>query len=44
MGFMYYKNPFGDASDGRDDAAITATFGIAAELAASTLRGMRALT
>lgn len=27
LGFMRYKNPFGDASDGRLDAAMTATFG-----------------
>lgn len=27
LGFMRYKNPFGDASDGRVDAALTATFG-----------------
>lgn len=31
LGFMRYKNPFGDVTDGRIDAAITATFGIAAE-------------
>lgn len=28
LGFMRYKNPFGDASDGRADAALTATFGV----------------
>lgn len=27
LGFMRYKNPFGDASDGRGDAAMTAAFG-----------------
>lgn len=27
LGFMRYKNPFGDASDGRLDAAMTASFG-----------------
>ena len=27
LGFMRYKNPFGDASDGRADAALTAMFG-----------------
>jgi len=27
LGFMHYKNPFGDASDGRADAALTATLG-----------------
>lgn len=27
LGFMRYKNPFGDASDGRADAALTAAFG-----------------
>jgi hypothetical protein len=29
LGIMHYKNPFGDASDGRDDAAMTAAFGAA---------------
>lgn len=29
LGFMRYKNPFGDATDGRIDAAITAVFGMA---------------
>jgi hypothetical protein len=38
LGFMRYKNPFGDASDGRVDAAITATFGIAAEYAWNAVR------
>lgn len=38
MGFMRYKNPFGDITDGRDDAAITATFGVAAEIVARALR------
>jgi hypothetical protein len=32
FGFLRYKNPFGDASDGRDDAAFTAAIGSAAEL------------
>ena len=27
LGFMRYKNPFGDASDGRADAALTAVLG-----------------
>jgi hypothetical protein len=27
LGIMRYKNPFGDGSDGRDDAALTALFG-----------------
>jgi hypothetical protein len=27
LGIMRYKNPFGDESDGRADAALTATFG-----------------
>jgi hypothetical protein len=27
LGIMRYPNPFGDASDGRDDAALTATMG-----------------
>ena len=31
LGFMRYKNPFGDISEGRVDAAITATFGSVAE-------------
>lgn len=31
LGFSRYKNPFGDASDGRTDAAITAAIGIFAE-------------
>ena len=38
LGFMHYKNPFGDANDGREDAAITATFGIAVEVAAKAVR------
>jgi hypothetical protein len=33
LGFMRYKNPFGDITDGRIDAAITATFGMGAEVA-----------
>lgn len=33
LGFMRYKNPFGGANDGRVDAAITATFGVYAEVA-----------
>jgi hypothetical protein len=32
MGFLRYENPFGDASDGRVDAAITAAIGSAAEI------------
>lgn len=31
LGFLRYKNPFGDASDGRIDAAITAMLGIGAQ-------------
>lgn len=31
LGFMCYKNPFGDIRDGREDAAITALFGMAAQ-------------
>lgn len=27
LGFMRYKNPFGDANDGRADASLTAAFG-----------------
>lgn len=38
LGFMRYKNPFGDIRDGRDSAAITATFGIAAEVAGNAVR------
>ncbi len=38
LGFMHYKNPFGGANDGRDDAAITATFGIAAEVTSRALK------
>ena len=34
LGFMRYKNPFGDASDGRIDAAVTAAFGVLGEVAA----------
>jgi len=37
LGFMHYKNPFGDITDGRSDAAITALFGIAAESAARSM-------
>ncbi len=33
LGFMRYKNPFGDITDGRDDAALTAGIGIGAEYA-----------
>jgi transcriptional regulator with XRE-family HTH domain len=32
LGFMRYKNPFGDASDGRGDAALTASFGTVAPI------------
>jgi len=38
LGFMHYRNPFGDITDGRDDAAITATFGVFAEVAMRTAR------
>lgn len=38
LGFMRYKNPFGDVRDGRVDAAITATFGIGAEAIWRALR------
>ena len=41
LGFMHYKNPFGDVTDGRVDAAITATFGVAAEVAARAVRQRR---
>lgn len=33
LGISRFKNPFGDESDGREDARITATLGIAAMLA-----------
>lgn len=33
LGFQRYKNPFGDISEGREDAAITALFGMGAEYA-----------
>lgn len=36
LGFMRYKNPFGDASDGRADAALTAAFGA---VLAAAMRG-----
>jgi hypothetical protein len=38
LGIMRYKNPFGDAGDGRADAALTAAFGSAVQAA---LRGAR---
>ena len=38
LGFMSYKNPFGDITDGRDDAAITATFGVVGEIVAKAAR------
>lgn len=31
LGFMRYKNPFGDIQDGREDAAVTALFGMTAQ-------------
>lgn len=37
LGFMRYKNPFGDITDGREDAAITTLFGMGAEY---TLKGV----
>jgi hypothetical protein len=40
LGIMRYKNPFGDASDGRADAALTAAFG--AVLAAALGKGAAA--
>ena len=36
LGIMHYKNPFGDASDGRADAMLTAAFGA---VLGSALRG-----
>ena len=41
LGIMHYKNPFGDASDGRADAALTATIGT---VLAAALRGGGAST
>jgi hypothetical protein len=41
LGFMRYKNPFGDVTDGRVDAAITATFGVAVEAAARAAQRRR---
>lgn len=41
LSFMRYKNPFGDASDGRWDAAITATLGIGAEFAFGAVQRAR---
>ena len=41
LGFHRYKNPFGDAGDGRIDASITATFGIAAEVMANAIKQQR---
>ena len=38
LGFSRYKNPFGDASDGRTDAAITAVVGMIAEGTMKTVR------
>ena len=38
LGIMRYKNPFGDASDGRADAALTATFGA---MLTAAIRGAR---
>jgi len=41
LGFSRYKNPFGDASDGRDDAAVTAMVGMVGEVAARALRAAK---
>jgi hypothetical protein len=41
LGFMRYKNPFGDASDGRGDAAMTAALGMAAPLAWKVYKAMQ---
>lgn len=38
LGVMRYKNPFGDASDGRTDAAMTAAFGMALAAALKSTR------
>lgn len=35
LNYMHYKNPFGDASDGRADAALTAAFGGALSILAA---------
>lgn len=41
LGFMRYKNPFGDASDGRTDAAITAILGMGAEYVAKAMKAAK---
>ena len=38
LGIMRYKNPFGDESDGREDAMITAMVGMAGDLLMRALR------
>jgi hypothetical protein len=38
LGFKKYKNPFGDITDGREDAVITAAFGVMGEVAERALR------
>lgn len=42
LGFLKFKNPFGDITDGRGDAAITATFGVVGEIVARAARQRRA--
>jgi hypothetical protein len=43
LGFMRYKNPFGDITDGRDDAVLTASFGIGVEFALRNMQRVRGL-
>lgn len=38
LGFSRYKNPFGDASDGRPDAVVTAVIGMIAESVLETAK------
>jgi hypothetical protein len=38
LGFLRYKNPFGNATDGRADAALTALIGSAAQFARKVLQ------
>jgi hypothetical protein len=41
LGFMHYKNPFGDASDGRGDAALTASLGTVAPILWETYKALQ---
>jgi hypothetical protein len=38
---MHYKNPFGDASDGRGDAALTASLGTVAPILWETYKALQ---